>query len=226
LIRKDGTSLEVDLMPKIPSRESTNISVVLGNNGAINGKIRTQFANHEALAFRQKNIITSKDNYLEALESKNNNIEISDYVRENELDLSKPIVENYSFKDSKTVEVINDKIYISPMLFLAVKENPFKQEVREYPVDFGHPWQEKYNVNIEIPDGYVVESLPKPVNIATGENVGAFKYNIVNTGNTIQVVIVTDINLGIVSADFYDVLKDFFQKMIDKQNEKIILRKV
>jgi hypothetical protein len=225
LIRKDGTSSEVDMMPKTPSRESTNMSIVVSNAGAINGKIRVQLANHEALSFRQKNIVTSKDNYLEALESKNNNIEISDYARENELDLSNPIIENYSFKDSKSVEVINDKIYISPMIFLAAKENPFKQEVREYPVDFGHPWQEKYNVSIEIPEGYVVESLPQPMNIVTGEGVGAFKYNIANAGNNIQVSIATDINTPIVSPDFYEVIKDFFQRIIDKQNEKIVLKK-
>ena len=88
------------------------------------------------------------------------------------MDLSKPIVETYSFKDTKDIEIINDKIYVSPMLFLAAKENPFKQEVREYPVDFGYPKQEKYNINIDIPEGYVVESMPESINIANGENVG------------------------------------------------------
>jgi hypothetical protein len=29
-----------------------------------------------------------------------------------------------------------------------------------------------------------------------------------------------------VSADYYEILKDFYQKMIDKQNEKIILTKI
>ncbi|TDE55561.1 DUF3857 domain-containing protein [Flavobacterium sp. GT3P67] len=226
LIRKDGTSTEVDLMPKALSKESTIMNLVLGINGSIDGKIRTQFTNHEALYFRQKHLVTSKDSYLEALENKNNNIEISDYVRENELDLAKPIVESYSFKDSKTVEVINDKIYISPLIFLASKENSFKQEVREYPVDFGYPTENKYNINIEIPEGYVVESLPKVMNIATGENVGAFKYIIANEGNKIQISIAENINTAIVPANFYDVLKDFFQQMIDKQNEKIVLKKV
>ncbi len=47
------------------------------------------------------------------------------------------------------------------MLYLVSKENPFKQEVREYPVDFGYPKQEKYNININIPEGFVVESMPE-----------------------------------------------------------------
>jgi hypothetical protein len=226
LIRKDGTSTEVDLMPKILSREATNVSIVLKTDGSVEGKIRRQLTDYDALEFRKENGDTSKDIYLEKLENSNNNIEISDYVRENDLDLSKPIVETYSFKDTKSIEVINDKIYISPMLFLAPKENPFKQEVREYPVDFGYPMVSKYNINLEIPEGYVVESMPASMNIATGDDIGTFKFMIVNTDNKIQSTITSTINSAIVTSDFYPVLKGFYQQMIDKKSEKIVLKKI
>jgi hypothetical protein len=226
LIRKDGTSTEVDLMPITLSRETSNMNVVLNNDGTATGKIRRQFTDHEALKFRLKNVTTTKDIYLEELENKNNSVEISDYVRENELDLAKPIVESFSFKDTKDIEVINGKIYISPMLFLATKENPFKQEVREFPVDFGYPLQNKYNINIQIPDGYIVESIPAAMNLVTGDDLGSFKYIIANTGNQIQVIITSDSNSAIVSTDYYGVIKAFYQQMIDKQNEKIVLKKI
>jgi len=226
LIRKDGTSTEVDLMPKTLSREAINMNIVLKNDFSAVGKTRRQLTDYEALQFRKENLATSKDTYLEELENKNSNIEISDYLRDNDLNLSQPIVESYSFKDTNDIEVINDKIYISPMLFLTAKENPFKQEVREYPIDFGYPSQSKYNINIEIPEGYVVESLPTSINIATGDDIGAFKFVIVNTENKIQVAITSTINIAIVSADYYPVLKGFFQQAIDKQNEKIVLRKI
>jgi hypothetical protein len=226
LIRKDGTSTSVDLMPNTLSRETTNMSIVLKSDGSADGKIRIQHTDHDALEFRKENLVTSKDTYLEKLENENNNIEVSDYVRENDLDLSKPIVESYSFKDTKDIEVINNKIYISPMLFLTTKGNPFKQEIREYPVDFGYPTQNKCNINIEIPEGYVVESIPASINISTGDDIGTFKYMIANTDNKIQVSITSTINTAIVASDFYPVIKDFFQQMIDKQNEKIVLKKI
>ena len=226
LIRKDGTSTEVDLMPKTLSRESIIMNVVLKSDGTADGKIRKQLSDHEALSFRKDNLETNQDAYLENLESKNNNIEISEYARENDLDLSKPILESYSFKDTKNVEIISDKIYISPLLFMATKENPFKQEVREYPVDFGYPSQNTYKISIGIPEGYVVESMPASLNISTGEGIGTFKFMIVNTGNLIQLASTSTINYAIVSPDFYPVLKGFFQQMIDKQNEKIILKKI
>ncbi len=226
LIRKDGTSTEVDLMPKTLSREVTNMSLVLKTDGTAEGKIRNQFTNHEALEYRRRNLGLTTESYLEKLETNNNDIEVSDYVRQNDLDLSQPMVETFAFKDTKDVEIIDDKIYISPLLFLATKENPFKQEVREYPVDFGYPQQEKYNINIAIPEGYVVESMPAGINIGTGDNVGTFKYMIANAANSLQIVITKDINTAIVPADFYPVLKDFYKQMIDKQNEKIVLKKI
>jgi len=226
LIRKDGTSANVDLMPKTFSKENVSMNLSLDASGTINGKIRKQISNHLALSFRQNYVELTNDAYLEKLENKNNGIEISDYVRENEKDLSKPIMETYSFKDTKSLEIIGDKMYVSPLLFLSVSENPFKQEKREYPVDFGYPTQDKYNINIEIPAGYTVESLPTAINLVTGDDLGAFKYIIANSGNKIQISITTDINTAIVPADYYDILKDFFQKMVDKQNEKIVLKKV
>lgn len=226
LIRKDGTSIEVNLMPKSVSNENIYLSYSLNKQGVITGKARKQLTDYFALQFRKNYVGVNTDTYLESLENSYNNIEVSDYVRDNELDLFKPIVETFSFKDTKSTEIINDKIYISPLLFFTSKDNPFKQEKREYPIDFGKPFETKYNINIEIPEDYTVESLPKPINIATVEGFGSFKYNIGNTGNSIQFLITTDINFAIVAADFYDVLKGFFQQIVDKETEKIVLKKI
>jgi len=225
LVRKDGTSSEVDLMPKKLSKEITYMTAVLKNDGSASGKIRRQYTDHTALAYRQKSVGVSNENYIEELENKSNAIEISEYVRENEQEVAKPVIESYAFNDKNAMEIINDKIYVNPLFFFSTKENPFKQEKREYPVDFGNPFEKKYNISIEIPEGYVVETLPKAANLITGDDIGAFKYAVGSTDNKIQITLTSDINTAIVSADYYDVLKDFYQKMIDKQNEKIVLVK-
>jgi hypothetical protein len=35
------------------------------------------------------------------------------------------------------------------------------------PIYFGYPKQEKYQITISIPEGYVVASVPAPIKIAT-----------------------------------------------------------
>lgn len=226
LIRKDGTSENVELNPKSPAREMIIANVTLDGTGKIEGTIKKQLGEHKALEFRKNNNGVNQDTYLEELESSNKNIEIIDYVRENETDLYKPINESYSFKSSKEAEIINDKMYISPMMFLAIKENPFKQEVREYPVDFGYPFVKRYSISIEIPSGYAVESLPTSMNIATGEGMGSFKLMISALENKIQISANEAMNAAIVPAEYHDILKAYYQQMIDKQNEKIVLKKI
>ncbi|AWA29645.1 transglutaminase [Flavobacterium magnum] len=226
LIRKDGTSTEIDLMPSILSKETVSIIAGMDATGTITGKVRNVMTDYNALSFRQRYAGMKEDDYLERLENNNNNIAVSEYKRENEYELSKPLTETYSVSDSNDTEIIGDRIYITPLLFMNVKLNPFRQETREYPVDFTFPFEKKYSVTIDVPEGYTVESLPQNVNFATESKFGSFKYLIAQSGNKVQAVITLDVLASIVASDEYPVLRDFFQKVIDKQNEKIVFKKI
>ena len=153
-------------------------------------------------------------------------IEIEEYNFINKTDLDKPIVETYSFKHNNSVEIIGDKMYFSPMLFFAVSENPFKQEKREYPIDFSFPTQDKYLVNITIPDGYIVETLPQSISIPMSDNNGSLKYLVSSNEKQIQLSVTMDINSAIIPPDYYSELKSFFAELIKKQTEKVVLKKV
>jgi hypothetical protein len=45
-------------------------------------------------------------------------------------------------------------------------------------------------------------------------------------GNTIQLAITHQINAAIISAQYYSMLKEYYQGMILKENEKIVLKKI
>jgi hypothetical protein len=111
-------------------------------------------------------------------------------------------------------------------LFYTQETNPFKQENREYPVDYGFPFMDKYAINIQIPEGYKVETLPASSVVAMEDNLGNFKFMTSQNGNTIQLSAMVQMNSAIISSEYYPTLKEFYQKMIDKQNEKIILTKI
>jgi hypothetical protein len=226
LIRKDGTSDVVDLMPKANSNSTVMMNYSIDERGAVTGKLRQQQTDYNAMTFRRKvdNII--QDSYLEKLENENRKIEVTSYSRQNEKDLKLPVVETYSFTGSNLCEIIGDKIYINPMLFLAGTKNPFQQEVREYPVDYGFPFTEKNTVNIQIPDGYTIEKVPDPAVITMQDDLGSFTFITNVLGNQIQISIINQINTAIIPSEYYSMLKEYYQGMIDKENEKIILTKV
>jgi transglutaminase-like putative cysteine protease len=226
MIRKDGTSELVDLMPKLVSDDVVNMLVSIDDQGQVSGKVREQYFDYAALNYRDRYLGLSKDSYLEKLEKRHEGLEVSDFELTNDKIINEPIIEKYSIKSNNLIEKIGDKLYFEPLLHLTQSENPFKQETREYPIDFSFPFKDKYMVNITIPQGYQVESLPKSASFAMANNYGSFNMTTSNTDTQVQVVVNFIINASIIPSEDYDTLKEFFKVIIDKQNEKIILKKI
>ena len=225
IIRPDGTSALVDLMPVSNSKDIVNMIASVDAQGKFSGKIRDQYYDHNALIYRQNFSKASKDSYVERLEKRLAGMEIGDDFTVVSDDFSKPVTESYSFMHDNASEIIGDKIYFSPLVFFAEKENPFKQDKREYPVDFVFPHQDKYALTINLPEGYAVESIPEPAAISMG-NLGKFTFHITSNEKQIQISAVKEINEAIVGSQDYEMLKNFYKAMIDKTNEKIILKKI
>lgn len=226
LIKEDGSNREVDLTSKVVSKESANLMATINAAGEIEGKIQKQKSNYNAFLFRSNEGKLAKESYIEKLEKELNNSIVEDYTIENKIESDSPVVETYSFKNNNSADIINDKIYFSPLLFFAITENPFKQEKREYPIDFIFLNQNKNIVIMNIPEGYVVESMPISGNVIFGDNLLTYKFNISNNGKQIQISSVFDIRASIISPESYEDLKMFYNEMIKKQNEKIVLKKI
>jgi len=225
IIRKNGSSSTVDLMPKSNSKEVVNVMAEIKSDGEVTGKMRDQYFDYNGYIYRDNYNNFSKESMIEQIEKKHQGLEISDYDVQNNSDLTKPIVESFSFLTTNAVEIIGDKMYFSPLLFLALTENPFKQEIRQYPIDFVFPHQDKYTISIKIPEGYTFETVPQSIALALPENLASFKYNISNTDNQIQLTFVTDINQAIIGSEYYEAVKEFFKEMVNKNTEKVVLKK-
>jgi len=225
LIRKDGTSDQIDLMPNFNSKEVINIIAGIDAEGKVSGKIRDQYFDYNAFIYRERNNKINNESLSERIEKSHAGLEVSDFNVQNSNDLSKPIVENYNFVSTNDIEIIGDKMYVNPLLFLTRKENPFKQETREYPVDFVYPNQDKFNISLTIPEGYVVETLPQPVAVSMPDNIAKFNYNLSNNGNQLQIIYSFDINQAVIGSEDYEALKNLFKELVNKQTEKIVLKK-
>ncbi len=226
IVRKDKSSSTINLYPKEKSKKTVSIIASLKDTGSLEGGIRTVKTNHDAMIYREQYLEADKNQYLEKLENKYTDMEIDGFEVKNEMDLSKPIMESFKFTLENQADIIADKLYFSPLFFLRTKENPFKLEKREFPVDFGYPSSSKYMINIDLPEGYKVEVIPEPLVMTMPDNLGTFKYNISASDKKIQLVIDTEINESIISPIYYEVLKEYFSKMVEKEAEQIVLTKV
>ena len=176
--------------------------------------------------FRESYILKNKEEYLNNFENNLGELEISNFEVKNDLELSKPIIVDYDFVAEDQYETIGDKLFLSPLLFFTSEENPFKLESREYPVDFGYPSVTKHNVNIKVPEGFKVESVPSKVAIQLPENLGSFTYNVNATETNVQLAVEYCINVSVIHSDYYDVLKEFFKQLVIKEKEKVVLAKI
>ena len=227
LIKSDGTSSEIDLVPTKLSKDFSNVMVKIDPSGKMEGKIRRQRMDYEAYDFRIENAEKNEDNYLEKLEENWGDLKITEYKIENKksnLDLS--VIETLSFTAENQFEIIGDKLFVNPLLFFTRTKNPFNQEKRQMPIYFGYPTQEKENINIEIPESFVIESLPKPIRISSENSEIVYSLNISSTGNKIQIICSMEIKDNTFGADQYDGLKNLFQKVISSQTEKIVLKRI
>tara|TARA_R110002074_G_scaffold86875_1_gene191743 strand:- start:16200 stop:18230 length:2031 start_codon:yes stop_codon:yes gene_type:complete len=226
LIREDGSSISIDLSPKTSSSKTIFMNVQFQEDGFLMGNMRTTLTDNLAYEYRNAN---SSKSFEEIKEKKSESLvstEISSLETKNLNVPGTSIVETISFKKEDGFERIGEKIYINPLLFLATKENPFKMEKREYPIDFIYPIAEKLNLSISIPDGYKVEFLPENLAIGLPDGKGVYSFNMTENGKNIQVQSIQEIKSALFSPVYYTSIKEFYNQIVQKQSEKIVLSKI
>ncbi len=226
VIEDDGTVSFIDLASSIPSNIEFNLNYKINEDGLIEGLNRVTYENLATIDYRSKNTVIDEDELISTIEQKNNDIEILKFRVSNLTEISKPIFELYQFEKEDGVEIIGNKMYVSPMLFLSEKESPFKLDNREYPIDYGSPWKKSVTTAIEIPAGYSVESMPENLAIGLSNEIGKFIYSIKQTGNKIVLASLLQVNQGVIPAQNYQEIKGFYNLVVAKNLEKIVLNKL
>ena len=224
LIEKDGSSKEIDLFPKVFTRKLVTVNTTFDGTD-FSGISINKMDNYFAYNFRKSLRGLKKNEQRKYLEDKYNNLEITKQRIKNLDNPNSPIVETIQFETDSYSESIGDNIYITPLLFLSMGKNPFDMEKRQFPVFFNYPKIIIKKVSIKIPDDYKIISLPKDTEISFGEHSGHYTYKITSTENTINITSSYAFNLSIVDVDQYKELKQFFDNIISKQSETIVIQK-
>ena len=226
IIAEKGNSTLIDLYPNSISKDMVGMMVNLDENGTIKGKCRNTKTNHKALSFRREFNRKGEDDFLDDLENKYGGMEISEFIVKNNADLAKPIIESFTFEKENQADIIGDKIHFSPLFYMRMSENPFKIENREFPVDFGYPYETKYRFTINLPDGYKVESLPKSEAFKMADDLGFFSYKISNDKEKVQVIVSSKINSSIIAPQYYEALKSYFSMIVKKEADQVVLTRI
>jgi len=225
LIRDNGSSETVSLDPVKPAATVTILRVEIDEEGIIKGQNRTNYLNHQALNYREKYAAIKNDDIVIKLEENKGGLEISDFELSGKKEAYKPVMETYKFYSENLIDVVGDKMFFKPLFFEATTTSPFKLKKREYPINFGTTLSSKTLVNILIPEGYVIESIPESIYVKLPNNYGSYKFYISTSGNIINVSSHFKIDTISFPTANYEELKEFYKMVIDKSLETIVLTK-
>src|SRR5258708_21867421 len=140
-------------------------------------------------------------------------------------EMDKSAKANYEITIDEHATSAGNMIYINPFVSSRIEENPFKSEKREYPVDYGNKVEKIYSCKITIPDGFAIEELPKSIIIVMPENAAKYSYNIAQLNNTINITSNFQVNKILFLQTDYPFLREFYNQVIAKQAEQIVLKK-
>jgi hypothetical protein len=216
-----------DLLPKKKNKWVNLTQLKLTEDGTLKGEFNFTKFEYSALNHRiNYKSYNSQEEYLDNLEKKYPGLSIEKYSCADFDSIEKPLTETMEVIFKNQTTKLNDQIFINPITFDRLKENPFKIEERLYPVDFSYPIDRKDVIMIEIPEGYTITQLPKNVKMQTPDNTASYQMLSTVQNNKIQVVFKLNINKPIFYTSEYRDLKNFYDELVKKQSEMIALKKI
>ncbi|MEJ5051685.1 DUF3857 domain-containing protein [Chryseobacterium culicis] len=147
-------------------------------------------------------------------------------------DIDSKVLENGEFESSmkfsstNLIDKVGKKMIINPMLFLNKNSNEFDQtEARKFPIDFGSPTTKIKKVILEIPEGYVIEEMPKEKKIVTEDKEIEYNYSVKQIGNKLEVTTTSKISSSDYPKEYYPAFKQIWGVASKFENQVISLVK-
>jgi hypothetical protein len=222
VINDEATALEFS-SDSLMERKLTSIILTSNEKGEMMGSLRQVLGYYESYNIREKIKEKGKDEffkdikkaYAQDVELVHPNIDSLDNLEES-------IAITYDFKLNEEKQ---DIIYINPMFGEAHKENYFKSAERFYPVEMPYAFDKTYIFSMIIPEGYIVDELPKSIIVKLNEQGdGQFEYRIAESGGTISMRSRVQLKRAYYMPDEYEILREFFNLIVKKHSEQIVLK--
>ncbi|WP_299550375.1 DUF3857 domain-containing protein [Seonamhaeicola sp.] len=210
-----------DIVPK-KSNVVYEAKMQIDEDKNIVGTIKSRRTGYHAYNHR-RSYFRNKPAYIERLENKSPDIIISDFEAI-ESTTTGPV-----FKEQYTIEYpgeeTGDNIYLDPFFVKFFTENPFKLQERSYPIDFGYQDSYYYTLKLNLGGKYEVVEKPKPVIASLPDKAGKVFFSSSIFENELSLTLRIDFKKAVYVAEYYPYLKKFMNKIVNIQNNSLVLLK-
>lgn len=207
-------------------KEMVVFDLSIADDLSLKGKISYLKGDYAALDFRNSyQDVNSDEEYLTKFKEGKKGLKILSHKIDNLDSLYKSINEEFEIVSNNSISDINGELYIVPLLFEQIKENPFKAEERKYPVDFGYASDKSIVVNYTIPAGYSIASLPASTSMKLPGNTASYVCKSTVTEGKVSILFKLNLNKSIYLQSEYADLREFYNQVIAKHAEPIVLKR-
>jgi len=215
----------VNLETNVKYARKVFVQASMDEDFAISGSYQSKEIGYATQRIRRKIIEKgSTENYIQEIINNENNVKLEEVSLNNVDVLNKDVVLKYKFSSENLVNEMDDLITFEPIIFRDFDENPFKKEIRKFPIDFIYPISLEYTYVIQLPQGFTVQELPKPTRVSNSDKSISFLLNSVARGNSITMSLKFKINKAFYMTSQYEELKSFFDYFIDNQKQIVVIK--
>lgn len=215
----------VSLEPTFKDVNFTKAEFTITENNELKGVVSHSFSGYAAHKARTAFHKEGKEKYIESIKNNKPTWTILTTEFDNVGDNNSVFLEKNEISTNDFITEAGNMLYLKPMLSEGRTENPFKTSTRVFPIDFGKVLEEQYIGVFEVPKGYSVLELPKNEVVSLPDNGGKFTYIAMQSEGKINISSRVIFKKAFYHANEYESLKEFFNKIVAKANEQIVLKK-
>lgn len=217
----DGNVGWCDLSRLAPGNTYINMTLGFDPELSVHGRITERYTNVPALRCSSAyGDARSEEEYVEALEEEH-------HIRIDSLTINglRSAHLTQEFTMTREPEAAGVFIYLNATIIPFLTENPFKSPERKYPVEFDNPASYTMQGVLRLPEGYVVEELPRAARFNAFDGDITCFYMAQATNGVIQFNMRFNQKRLIFLPEEYADLQAFYGAVVNICNSRIVLRK-
>jgi transglutaminase-like putative cysteine protease len=204
----------------------TIVSAKLAPDGVLAGKFESSDAGYSGLRDRRTLRDKKEDDYIrDGWLSDLAGARLDSFKISFKDSTHKPLLTAAYFSSNDHVQVAGDNIYFNPIFFGRYDKNPFTLPERNFPVDFTYGRKLYYTLNLTLPEGYVVQELPRSITLNLPRDGGQFRRVAQVEGNTLQLMSQVTIRKPRFDPFEYKALREFYDRIVAAHAEQVVLKR-